>query len=59
MLDNLGILVSSVMILIVIVRAAQLDSRNPWFERFPDSNTPPNGRTNTARHIPAWRRPKH
>lgn len=31
MLDLLGILVSSVALLIVIVRAAQLDRKLPWF----------------------------
>lgn len=32
MLDMLGILFSSVMILIVVVRAVRLDSVQPWFQ---------------------------
>ena len=60
MLDLTGILVSSIMMLIVIVRAAQLDSRLPWFETPPDGNTPLTGleraRANAARRIPAWRK---
>ncbi len=60
MLDIAGILFSAIMILIVIVRAAQLDSRNPWFETPPDANAPMTGleraRANAARHIPAWRK---
>lgn len=53
-------MVSSIMMLIVIIRAAQLDSRTPWFEAPPDSNAPLTGldkaRANAARHIPAWRK---
>ncbi len=60
MLDLTGILVSSVMMLIVIFRATQLDSRTPWFETPPDPNAPLTGldkaRANAARHIPAWRK---
>ncbi len=60
MLDLTGIMVSSIMMLIVIVRAVQLDSRMPWFERPSDPDTSPTGleraRANAARHIPAWRR---
>jgi hypothetical protein len=61
MLDLTGILVSAIMMLIVIVRAAQLDSRTPWFETPPDPNAPLNGlervRANAVRQIPAWRKP--
>ena len=62
MLDLTGILVSSIMMLIVIVRAAQLDSRTPWFETPPDSEAPLTGlervRANAASRIPAWRKRK-
>jgi hypothetical protein len=62
MLDLAGIMVSSIMMLIVILRAVQLDSRTPWFERPPNPDAPPTGlekaRANAARHIPAWRRRK-
>lgn len=33
MLDLVGIVFSSLMMLVVIVRAVQLDSTRPWFER--------------------------
>lgn len=60
MLDLTGIMVSSIMMLIVILRAVQLDSRTPWFERRPKTDAPLTGlekaRANAARHIPAWRR---
>ena len=62
MLDLLGIMVSSIMMLFVILRAALLDSRQPWFEKPPDPNAPLTGlekaRANAARSIPAWRKPK-
>ena len=59
MLDLAGIMVSSIMMLIVIFRAAQLDSRTPWFEPPPESNAAPTGlekaRANAARDLPSWR----
>lgn len=62
MLDNTGILISTIMMLIVILRAAKLDKTLPWFERPTDPDAPMTGleiaRANAARHIPAWRRPK-
>jgi hypothetical protein len=62
MLDLTGIMVSSIMMLIVIVRAVQLDSRMPWFEGPANAEAPLTGiekaRANAARHIPAWRRRK-
>jgi len=62
MLDLAGILISSIMMLIVIVRAVQLDSRLPWFERPANPDAPMSGleraRANAAAHIPAWRKRK-
>ena len=62
MLDLFGIMVSSVIMLIVIVRAAQLDSSTPWFERAPDPEARQSGldriRANAEAHIPAWRKRK-
>ncbi len=62
MLDNLGILVSSLVILIVIIRAAQLDGRIPWYESRPNPNAALTGlakvRANAAGRIPVWRKPK-
>lgn len=62
MLDNTGILVSSILILLVIVRAAQLNTILPWFETPPKADAPLSGlekaRANAARHIPAWRKQK-
>jgi hypothetical protein len=61
MLDLLGIMVSSIMMVIVIARAAQLDRTTPWFETPADPNAPKSGiakvRERAARSIPAWRRP--
>jgi len=62
MLDLTGILISSVIMLIVIVRAAQLDSSSPWFERAPNPEGRPSDldriRANAAAHMPAWRKLK-
>ena len=62
MLDLTGILVSSVIMLIVIVRAVQMDSRMPWFERPADPDARMSGleraRANAAAHMPAWRKRK-
>ena len=62
MLDLTGILISSIMMLIVILRAAQWDSRKPWFEGPPDADKNRGRlqklRENAARSIPAWRRAK-
>ena len=60
MLDLTGIMVSSIMMLIVILRAVQLDSQRPWFERPPNPDAPLTGlakaRANATRQFPAWRR---
>jgi hypothetical protein len=60
MLDLMGILVSSIMMLIVIVRAVQLDNTTPWFERPPDPTRPKTGlervRANAAARIPTCRK---
>jgi hypothetical protein len=40
MLDLTGIMFSSVMMLIVIVRALQLDSVQPWFQKVKRKDTP-------------------
>ena len=60
MLDLTGILVSSIMMLIVIARAVQLDERMPWFETAPPSEKTLSGlellRVKVSRQIPAWRR---
>jgi hypothetical protein len=52
MLDLTGIMFSSVMMLIVIVRALQLDSVQPWFQKVKRKDDP----------VPAsrrsWRRSK-
>ena len=61
MLDLLGIMVSSIMMVIVIVRATQLDRSTPWFEVPLDPNAPKSGlakvRERAARNMPTWRRP--
>jgi hypothetical protein len=41
MLDLAGIMFSSVMMLIVIVRAAQLDRAQPWFQAVKRKDAPP------------------
>ena len=60
MLDLLGIVVSGVMMLLVIARAAKMDSINPWFEMPPDPNAPLTGlakaRANAEHRIPTWRK---
>jgi hypothetical protein len=62
MLDLIGIMVSSIMMLIVILRAVQLDRSLPWFERSPNPHAPPSGlerlRANAAGKIPNWRKRK-
>jgi hypothetical protein len=40
MLDLTGIMFSSVMMLMVIVRALQLDRTQPWFQRVKRKDTP-------------------
>jgi hypothetical protein len=40
MLDLTGILFSSVMMLIVIVRAVQLDATQPWFQKVKRKEAP-------------------
>jgi hypothetical protein len=41
MLDLTGIMFSSIMMLIVIVRAMQLDRVQPWFQKLKRKETPP------------------
>ncbi len=48
MLDLAGILFSSIMMFIVILRAVQLDRTKPWFEG-PKASTPPVSDTPKAR----------
>jgi hypothetical protein len=50
MLDLTGIVFSSVMMLIVIVRALQLDRVQPWFQKVKRQEAP------TPAHQRAWRR---
>ena len=60
MLDLLGIMFSSIMMLIVIWRAARRDNQSPWFEIPPDPNAPPTGlaraQASAARNVPTWRK---
>lgn len=60
MLDLTGIMISSIMMLIVIVQAVQLDSRMPWFETAPKADATAGGldkiRANAAHRISPWRR---
>ena len=62
MLDLTGILFSSIMMLIVMLRAVQWDSREPWFDALSDGDKPLTGlqkaRENAVSHIPPWRRKK-
>ncbi len=51
MLDLTGIMFSSVMMLIVIVRAMQLDRTQPWFQKIKRQEVPVPVAT------PSWRRP--
>lgn len=51
MLDMIGILFSSVIILIVVVRSVQLDSARPWFQSVNRDVAPrPAGKTGWQRH---------
>jgi hypothetical protein len=50
MLDLTGIVFSSVMMLIVIVRALQLDRAQPWFQKVKRREAP------TPDHQRAWQR---
>ena len=56
MLDLTGIMFSSIMMLIVIVRAVQLDRAMPWFKRA--SALPPKPASGGRGQLPArpWRR---
>lgn len=60
MLDMFGIMFSTIMMLVVIARAAQLDSQSPWFEAPADKTAPLTGlqkaRANAAHMIPTWRK---
>ena len=60
MLDLFGIMLSTIMMLFVIARAAQLDRRSPWFELPSDKTAPLTGlekaRANAAHMIPTWRK---
>jgi hypothetical protein len=42
-LDLAGIMFSSIMMLIVIVRALRLDRTQPWFQTITIKDTPPKG----------------
>jgi hypothetical protein len=53
-LDNLGILLSSVMILIVIVQAVRLDRIQPWFQ--PLRNPQPKSGADRPAGPEGWRR---
>jgi hypothetical protein len=50
MLDLTGIVFSSVMMFIVIVRAMQLDRAHPWFQNVTRKETP------AAARLTAWKR---
>jgi hypothetical protein len=52
MLDLTGILFSSVMMLMVIVRAVQLDRAQPWFQALKRKETP------ASANKRAWQRRK-
>jgi hypothetical protein len=51
MLDLTGIMFSSVMMMMVIVRAVQLDRSQPWFQRVKRKDKP-------AGQPRSWRRPE-
>ena len=50
MLDLTGIMFSSMMMLIVIVRAVRLDQAQPWFQKIKREEKP------TPAHRRAWQR---
>jgi hypothetical protein len=50
MLDLLGIMFSSVMMLMVIIRAVQLDRSQPWFQKVKREDAP------AAAEKRVWRR---
>lgn len=62
MLDNLGVFVSTIVMLFVIVRAAQMDGSNPWYESLPKPGGLLAGlakaKANAANRIPIWRKLK-
>ena len=62
MLDLTGIMFSSIMMLIVIVRAVQMDTMQAWFETPPNPDAKMTGlakaQANAARLIPVWRKRK-
>lgn len=51
MIDNLCILFSLSIVGYVIVRAAMLDTRRPWFEKVADATPPPK----PASRLSRWR----
>ncbi|HVC63523.1 MAG TPA: hypothetical protein VND19_24555 [Acetobacteraceae bacterium] len=56
MLDLVGIVFSSVMMVYVIFRAVQLDGSRPWFEAAPPEPTPAPGAASTQPGQSATRR---
>jgi hypothetical protein len=50
MLDLTGIMFSSVMMLMVIIRALQLDREQPWFQTLKRKEAPPSSER------PIWKR---
>lgn len=62
MLDLFGIMFSSLMMVVVLIRAVQLDRTHPWFEissqQKPSRRSDPNARPNAAMQAPVWRQKK-
>ena len=60
MLDLFGIMFSSLMMVVVIVRAVQLDRTLPWFEisspKRPHRQPGFNARPSAAPQVPVWRK---
>lgn len=56
MINNLSILFSLVVVMYVIVRAAMLDARRPWFERAEERFDPPIEPAKRAKPTPRSRR---
>jgi hypothetical protein len=50
MLDTIGILFSTLMILTIVVRAVRLDRRQPWFQPIKPKEKP------ASKVTPVWRR---
>jgi hypothetical protein len=54
MIDNLAILISTIMILYVLLQAIRLNRTMPWFPR---ASRPPSGLPRPATHGPSPERP--